>query len=47
MVLVEINNNRGAFHFKTFKTKLDAQRFCIDLPKKCTTLNAFIVQSKI
>jgi hypothetical protein len=42
MVLVEINNNKGAFCFKTFKNKLDAEIFCIELPKKCNTLKAFI-----
>ena len=44
MVIVEINNNKGAFCFKRFKTKLEAQRFCINLPKKCSSLNAFIVR---
>jgi len=42
MVLVEINNNKGAFCFKTFDTKVKADNFCKLLPLKCSTLKAFI-----
>ncbi len=42
MVLVEVNNNKGAFCFKTFDTKHQAQKFCELLPLKCSTLKAFI-----
>ena len=42
MIVVEINNNKGAFCFKTFETKLQAEYFCKQLPLKCSTLKAFI-----
>jgi hypothetical protein len=42
MIVVEINNNKGAFCFKTFDTKPQAEKFCKLLPLKCNTLKAFI-----
>jgi hypothetical protein len=45
MTLIEINNNSGAFAFKTFKGKNHkekAKSFCKLLPTKCSTLKAFI-----
>lgn len=42
MVLVEINNNKGAFCFKTFDTEVQAKNFCKLLHLKCSTLKAFI-----
>ena len=43
MIIVEVNNNKGAFCFKQFKTKIEAQIYCKELPKQCNTLKAFIV----
>lgn len=45
MTLVEINNTKGAFCFKTFKGKKsveDAQKFCRILPTKSKSLSAYI-----
>lgn len=42
MILVEINNDKGAFCFKTFYCIEKAKYFCNELPKKCSTLKAFI-----
>lgn len=42
MILVEVNSNSGAFCFKWFETKEQAQHFCKELSKKCNTLKAFI-----
>ena len=48
MTLVEINNDKGAFCFKTFKghNHLNkAKLFCKTLSKKSTTLSAFVVKT--
>lgn len=45
--LVEINSISGAFAFKTFKGKnslQQAENFCKNLPKKCSTLSAYVRQ---
>lgn len=42
MTVVEINNSKGAFCFKTFNTKEEAEKFCKLLPLKCNTLKAFV-----
>jgi hypothetical protein len=42
MVIVEVNNDKGAFCFKKFETKEQAENFCKALPLKCSTLKAFI-----
>ena len=48
MTLVEINNDKGAFCFKTFSgdNHLNkAKLFCETLTKRCSTLSAFVVKS--
>ena len=42
MTVVEINNNKGAFCFKTFNTKEQAEKFCKSLTLNCNTLKAFV-----
>lgn len=40
--IVEINNDKGAFCFKTFETKTQAENFCKQLTLNCKTLKATI-----
>ena len=45
MTLVEVNSTSGAWGFKTFKGKnslLQAEKFCMELSKKSSTLSAYV-----
>jgi hypothetical protein len=42
MIVVEINNDKGSFCFKTFETKAQAENFCKQLSLECKTLKAII-----
>lgn len=45
MTLVEVNSTSGAFCFKTFRGEnslQQAQEYCKELHKKCSTLSAYV-----